>query len=206
MNKLQDTLYQGCEHLNIVINASQVEKIMAYITLLLKWNQSFNLTAIKEPEAIMVQHILDSLAIYAFIKGETILDIGTGAGLPGIPLAILYGDKLWSLLDSNGKKTRFLTQVALELNLKNIKVCKSRVEQYNPENLFFTITSRAFSSLALFVNLSQKLCHPKGYMLALKGKYPKEELAEISKDFKVEVVPLQVPFLNAERHVCIIHK
>jgi 16S rRNA (guanine527-N7)-methyltransferase len=198
-------LKAGLTQLGLELNDAQRALLLAFIALLEKWNRAYNLTAITESEQMLAHHLLDSLSISAYLKGTTVLDIGAGAGLPGIPLAIAHPEKIFTLLDSNGKKTRFMQQAALELGLKNVEICKCRVEEYRPGRAFDTVTSRAFGKLAAFIALAAPLCDRQGRLLAMKGRYPRQELEETDlKGFSWEVRPLQVPDLNAERHlVCL---
>ena len=175
---------------------------MGFVELLDKWNQIYNLTAIRERAQMIPAYLLDSLSIIKFIKGINVLDVGSGAGLPGIPLALCLPQKRFVLLDSSVKKTRFLQQAVIELQLNNVKVCKTNVKNYPTIELFDTVVCRAFSSLAGFISAAGRLCKPSGCMLALKGKFPENELAEVPEGFKVEAVSrLQVPLLARQRHV-----
>ncbi|KTD34365.1 glucose inhibited division protein B GidB [Legionella moravica] len=157
-----------------------------YLLLLQKWNTAYNLTAVREPEAMISKHLLDSLAIFPWLKGNRILDVGTGAGLPGIPLAIANPDKHFVLLDSNGKKIRFLTEVKRQLDLKNLEVVQFRVENYHPAQGFDTVTSRAFSSLEQMIYWTKHLIANNGIWLAMKGRYPDTELNMIHQTYQVE--------------------
>jgi 16S rRNA (guanine527-N7)-methyltransferase len=179
------------------------QQIADYLALLSKWNKAYNLTAITDPEKMYTHHILDSLAIAPFLHGEKILDVGSGAGLPGIPLALTYPDKQFYLLDSNGKKTRFVLHVIQTLNITNVQVIHERVENFKPDFCFDTITSRAFSSLHDFVTKTQHLLGEHGIWLAMKGAHPTEELKELDPTkFAATVQPLQISELNAER--CVV--
>lgn len=199
---LADRLQQGAAALRLSLNATQCEKLLDYLTMLVKWGSVYNLTAIREPEEIAVRHFLDSLALAPHLKGPRILDVGTGAGLPGIPLAIAFPDLDFTLLDSVAKKTRFVLQVAGELGLSNVMVKTIRAENYRPDQPFDTVISRAFASVAEFVGIASELCRPGGLLLAMKGRNDQEELAGLPKGFRVdEVVRLTVPGLNEERHV-----
>ncbi len=180
-------------------------KLVAYVRLLEKWNRTYNLTAVREPQQMVTRHLLDSLAILPYLKGPRVLDIGTGAGLPGLPLALARPDLQFVLLDSNAKKTRFVTQACAELGLKNIEVVNNRVEKYHPEAPFDTIVSRAFSTITDMLVANRHVCGAAGQFLAMKGIYPQEELAGIPTGYTVSGVPmLVVPGLSAARHVVII--
>ncbi len=184
---------------------AQEQRLIDYLLLLERWNQAYNLTSVHNIADMVPLHILDSLAITPYLQGKRIIDVGTGAGLPGIPLAITQPDRTFVLLDSNGKKTRFLFQVQQQLNLTNIEIVQERIEHYRPAQCFDTVVSRAFSDLNDFGHKTQHLCCPTGQWLAMKGHYPTEELAALSADFQVLAVhELTVPELNAQRHlVCL---
>ena len=147
-------LIQGAQQLNIALSESQQEQLLQYLGLLIKWNKAYNLTAVRNPDEMVSRHLLDSLSVVDCVQkyGDHWLDVGSGGGMPGVPLAILFPERQFTLLDSNGKKTRFLTQVKLELKLDNLQVIHSRVEAYTPEQAFTGIISRAFSSLEDFSN------------------------------------------------------
>ena len=173
--------------------------------LLAKWNAAYNLTAVRDPEEMVTRHLLDSLVLLPYVQGPRVLDIGTGPGLPGIPLAVARPDCAFTLLDANAKKTRFVTQAVGELGLKNVEVVQTRVENYRPVEKFDTLVARAFSSIADMLKNAQHLCAPGGRFLALKGVYPEAELAAIPAGYAVsEVVALKVPGLEAARHLAII--
>ena len=174
-----------------------------YLQLLEKWNKTYNLTAVPA-EDWMTLHIQDSLSIGSYLHGSRIIDVGTGAGLPGIPLAITYPDKHFTLLDSNGKKTRFLTHVQYTLGLKNVTVIHSRVEDFKPEALFDSILSRAFASLSDMLAMTHHLCAIGGQFLAMKGQYTETELPPHIRLFGV--YPLHVPGLDAQRNLVILEK
>jgi 16S rRNA (guanine527-N7)-methyltransferase len=180
--------------------------LMEYVTELMNWNRVYNLTSVRKPTDIVTRHILDSLTILPHLNGERILDIGTGAGLPGIPLAIACPEREFVLLDSSSKKLRFVQQTLGILNLDNVTLEDSRVEEYQPEALFDTVISRAFSDLPDFYRYAARLCNEGGKMLAMKGVYPMTEV-ECLEDKSVidDVVTLKVPGLDAERHLVIMH-
>jgi len=184
------------------------EKMGAYLAILRKWNRVYNLTAIRDPKESVMLHILDSLSIRDYLHGERILDVGTGAGLPGIPLALTCPDKQFVLLDSNSKKTRFLTQVLCELALKNVQVVHARAETFKPEKKFDSILSRAFASIQVMLEATQHVLAEQGQFLAMKGVYPAAELMAISPSFEVVAVhKLVINGLAAERHlVCVAKK
>ncbi len=204
MQKCREILNEGLVSLNLPVTQAQQEKLLAFVVLIDKWNRSYNLTAIRNPEEMVRRHLLDSLAIADYIQGPKVLDIGTGAGLPGIPLALIHTHCSFVLLDSNIKKTRFVQQVVIELGLKNVTVWHGRIENYQPEAHFDTIVSRAFSSLQSFVSVSFERLVPSGVLLAMKGQQPAKELQQIDCDYSV--VPITVPGINAERCLIQIHK
>ena len=179
----------------------QLKQWRGYLALLRRWNRTYNLTAIEDDQAILTKHLLDSLSIAGFIKGERICDIGSGGGLPGIPLAILFPEKQFTLVDAVAKKTRFLRQVVTELKLANVQVVHARVEAYRPAYRFDQVICRAFSSLSEFVSVTGHLLAKNGEWLAMKGKLPVEELAALGKKMAYTVHPLIVPGLDAERHL-----
>jgi 16S rRNA (guanine527-N7)-methyltransferase len=200
-------LASGLATLRLQLTAAQQQQLLAFIVLLEKWNRSFNLTAIEGAEAMVNHHLLDCLSILPFINGDQVLDVGAGAGLPGLPLAVARPEWHIALLDSNGKKTRFMQQAVLELGLSNISVIKSRIEEYRPERAFDTVVSRAFSSLAEFVQATRTACGPQTKLLAMKGLHPGAELKELAATgYKADVVKLSVPGLTAERHLVSLQK
>lgn len=183
------------------------DRLLAYLELLVKWNRAFNLTAVREPGEMVRRHLLDSLAILPWVEGERLLDVGSGAGLPGIPLAIARPRLHVVLLDSNGKKARFLRQAKLELGLDNVDVVEARVESCAPDKPFDLISSRAFAQLDEFLALTGPLLAPGGRWLAMKGRLDENELAAVdSGQFIVRPHRLTVPGLDAERHLIEIQR
>ena len=204
---LQTLLEDGLDKLAIHCSDHQLKQLLDYLNLLATWNSAYNLTAIRDPKKMVALHLLDSLAILPHITGERLIDVGTGAGLPGIPLAIMFPEKTFKLLDSNGKKTRFLFQARSQLGLKNLTEIQTRVEQFTPEQTFDTVLSRAFSSVAEMVSLCKHLLSDNGRFLAMKGKFPQSELSLLEKGFKVDAShQLRVPGVEAERHLIEIIK
>ncbi len=195
-------LQQGLTSLGLRLNAHAPHTLLAYLELLVKWNRSYNLTAITQPEEMVSHHLLDSLSLALFIQGPRILDMGTGAGFPGIPLAVAFPHYEFVLLDSNSKKLRFIAQAISQLKITNVKLAHSRVESFDDGSGFSDIMARAVSSLAEFISLSKHLLAPNGQWLAMKGLYPTEELNDIHQPYKVE--KLTVPGLAAERHLVIM--
>lgn len=199
---IDQSILEGSQRLGIRLPEKAVERLAAYLALLERWNRAYNLTAVRDPGAMVVRHVLDSLSILPWLEGPRVLDVGSGAGLPGIPLAIVRPEHEFCLLDSNGKRTRFLTQVAIELRLSNVGVVRGRVEEYRPETLFNSVVSRAFSTLADMATDAGRLCGPGGRLLAMKGVFPDDELARLPPGYAVVgVYPLHVPRLEAERHL-----
>ena len=207
-DKLADTLFDGLRSLSLQLSQKQFEKLLDYLTLLHKWNGVYNLTAVREPQAMVVQHLLDSLAaVPAFEKSQHVLDVGSGGGLPGIVLAIARPDMKVELIDTVQKKTAFLSQVKAELHLNNVVVHTGRVESLKSDQPFDTITSRAFASLADMVHLSHHLLSSDGHYIAMKGTMPEEEMADLSEDWNVfKVKDLKVPGMKAERHLVFIER
>ena len=201
-----ELLEDGIYELELEERLGGDELLMAYVTELMNWNRVYNLTSVRKPTDIVTRHILDSLTILPYLHGERILDIGTGAGLPGIPLAIACPEREFVLLDSSSKKLRFVQQTLGILNLDNVTLADSRVEEFQPEGLFDTIICRAFSDLPDFYRYAARLCNEGGRMLAMKGVYPMTEV-ECLDDKSVidDVVSLKVPGLDAERHLVIMH-
>jgi 16S rRNA (guanine527-N7)-methyltransferase len=187
--------------LNVPDSAQQ--KLLAFRDLLLKWNKTYNLTALRDPAQAISHHLLDSLAILPQLDGGNLLDVGSGGGLPGIPLAIALPELQVCMVDTVQKKTTFLQQAVIELGLKNVTVNHARVEEMQGQ--YAQITSRAFAELGLFVSLTRHLLAPNGRWLAMKGIRPDDELKGLSADIVVEaIIPLTVPGLGAERHLIIL--
>jgi 16S rRNA (guanine527-N7)-methyltransferase len=201
-NDLSLLLSQYLQKADIAITPEKINQLSQYIELLFQWNAVYNLTATKNPEDFITDHILDSLVVGPFLLGDRIIDVGSGAGLPGIPLAIYYPDKQFTLLESRAKRVRFLQAVIATLKLKNVNIVNLRTEQYHVDHLFSTVVTRAFSSLKEMLQMTGHLCHPNGLFLAMKGRYPTTELAQIQKEFKVTLEQaLIVPGMNKERHI-----
>lgn len=204
-----EELSQGARELGVELSAEQHEQLLAYLALLIKWNKAYNLTAVRNPDEMVSRHLLDSLSVVPFVAeaGDNWLDVGSGGGMPGIPLAILFPERQFTLLDSNGKKTRFLTQVKLELKLTNLQVIHSRVEEFQPEVPFAGICSRAFSSLEDFSNWTRHLGNGDTQWLAMKGVHPDDELQALPADFRLTATHvLKVPGCQGQRHLLILRR
>jgi 16S rRNA (guanine527-N7)-methyltransferase len=202
--KPEKMLRQGLLDMGIDLPAPAQEKLLAFLALLEKWNRSYNLTAVRDPEQMVPRHLLDSLTVLPYLQGARVLDIGTGPGLPGIPLALARPDLAFSLLDSNAKKTRFATQAMHELGLKNVVIVQERVEKFHPETKFDTLIARAFASIPDMLAASRHLCAAHGRFLVMKGVFPQEELAAVADGYRAEVRALHIPGLDAARHLVIL--
>ncbi|MDN7127966.1 16S rRNA (guanine(527)-N(7))-methyltransferase RsmG [Pseudidiomarina sp. 1APR75-33.1] len=189
----------------LTIPASQQQQLVRLVELLAKWNKAYNLTSVRDPEQMLSRHIVDSLVVLPFLSGHRFIDVGTGPGLPGLPLAIVQPEKEFVLLDSLGKRIRFIRQVCHELGINNVNAVQSRVENYDPETKFDGVISRAFASLNDMLNWCRHLPTADGQFYALKGVYPQAELDTLPAHYNVEkVVELKVPGVDAERHLVII--
>ncbi|MCE1181904.1 MAG: 16S rRNA (guanine(527)-N(7))-methyltransferase RsmG [Rhodocyclales bacterium] len=196
-------LAQGIAELGLDLSQETQEKLLAFRDLLLKWNKTYNLTALRDPAQAISHHLLDSLAILPHVGPEPLLDVGSGGGLPGIPLAIARPELSVRMVDTVQKKTTFLQQAAIQLGLKNIAVNHARVEELPGQ--YAQISSRAFAELKLFTDLTRHLLAPGGRWLAMKGVRPDDEIAALPADIVVEkIIPLHVPELDAERHLIIL--
>ncbi|HVV68147.1 MAG TPA: 16S rRNA (guanine(527)-N(7))-methyltransferase RsmG [Gammaproteobacteria bacterium] len=200
--QLEQLLTQILATLDLKLPSDVPEKILQYLTILEQWNQIYNLTAIRNPEEMLYKHIADSLACAPYLQGQRWLDVGSGAGLPGIPLALAFPDWEWTLLDSNGKKTRFLLQVKTLLNLSNVTIVQSRVENFKPQQCFDGVIARAFAKLSDMMVVTGGLYCRGGRLWALKGVYPEAELQAVTLPFTVQAI--KVPGLEEQRHlVCV---
>ncbi|MEE1922285.1 16S rRNA (guanine(527)-N(7))-methyltransferase RsmG [Pseudomonas sp. 148P] len=205
--KHAEELSTGARQLGLELSVAQQEQLLAYLALLIKWNKAYNLTAVRDPDEMVSRHLLDSLSVMEFIHSPRWLDVGSGGGMPGIPLSILHPDKQVTVLDSNGKKTRFLTQVKLELKLDNLTVIHKRVEEFQPAQPFTGIISRAFSSMENFTSWTRHLGDSQTQWLAMKGLHPADELVALPADFKVDSEQaLTVPGCQGQRHLLILRR
>lgn len=207
MLKHADFLHRMLLENHYSLSTETEKQLMHYLDLLVQWNKVFNLTSIRGPQKMIMLHLLDSLAIHPYLHGNRIIDVGTGAGLPGIPLAIIQPEKNFVLMDSNSKKTRFLVQVKHELHLENVEIIHSRCEDLHPEHPFDSILSRAFASLQVMLQTTYHLGNEQSQFLAMKGIYPEQEIQELSQEFKLLAVhKLVINGLNAERHLICLAK
>ncbi|MDE1329990.1 16S rRNA (guanine(527)-N(7))-methyltransferase RsmG [Vibrio aestuarianus] len=208
MSELRTRLDQLVSQTDLEVNEQQRNQLIGYVEMLDKWNKAYNLTSVRNPMDMLVKHILDSIVVSPHLQGERFIDVGTGPGLPGIPLAIMNPDKTFFLLDSLGKRIRFIKQVLHELGIKNVTTIQSRVEEFQPEVKFDGVLSRAFASMLDMV----EWCHhlPKeqtGLFLALKGQLPEEEIATLPEWCSVtDVKALKVPELEGDRHLVILSR
>jgi len=197
------SLQAGLAELGIALPEAAQHQLLAFRDLLLKWNKTYNLTALRDPEQAISHHLLDSLAILPHIGTGPLLDVGSGGGLPGIPLAIARPELSVTMVDTVQKKATFLQQAAIELGLKNAVACHARVEDMQGQ--YAQISSRAFAEIGLFISLTRHLLAPGGRWLAMKGVRPDDELQALPADIAVEtIIPLAVPGLDAERHLIIL--
>lgn len=203
---LLQQIESGCDALDISLTDDQQLKLKQYVELLVKWNKVYNLTSVRDASEMVSRHILDSLAILPHLKGDSLLDVGTGAGLPGIPIAIAFPEMAVTLLDTNSKKTRFLQQAKAELGLENVTVVHARVEEAELPK-FAMVTARAFASIEDIIDLTGQHCDDAGSLLLMKGVRPDDELEAIGSGFKLrDVLPLDVPGCEGERHLIRIVK
>lgn len=202
---LKQRLLGGAAQMGVTISDTQADLLIAYIELFHKWNKTYNLSSIRDIESQVDRHLLDSLSVAPYIEATSVIDVGTGGGLPGIPLAILYPQKNFTLLDSAGKKTRFLFQVKTLLGLENVTVENRRVENYHPDDPFDAVISRAFASLKDMTDGCRHLLGDSGVFYAMKGIYPTDELSALEKNYKVsDSYPLQIPREEGERHLLVL--
>lgn len=188
---------------DLTVSNEQADQLVQLVELLVKWNKAYNLTSVRDPAQMLVKHIMDSIIVSPHLQGNTFIDVGTGPGLPGLPLAILNPNKDFVLLDSLGKRLRFIRQAILSLGLKNVEIVQSRVEEYKPEVGFDCVLSRAFASLEDMLSWCHHLPNENGHFLALKGQYPESEVTNLDSKFEfIESVTLHVPQLDGER--CLV--
>ncbi|MBF7074645.1 16S rRNA (guanine(527)-N(7))-methyltransferase RsmG [Glaciecola sp. MH2013] len=195
------------KNLNFDITDDQQDKLIRYVLMINKWNKAYNLTSVRDPEEMLVKHIFDSIVVSPYLEGQYFADVGTGPGLPGIPLAIMNPDKDFLLVDSLGKRIRFIKQSLYELQIDNVKAVQSRVEELELDKALDGVLSRAFASLKDMLFWCQNLTDAQGQFLALKGQLNQLELDEIPTGFKVvNSINLSVPTLQGERHLLVVQK
>jgi 16S rRNA (guanine527-N7)-methyltransferase len=207
---LRPTLEAGLREL--ALDPAFAEPLLAYLALLARWNQTYNLTAIRDPREMVAKHLLDSLAMHPFVdalaqRGGKLADLGTGPGLPGIPLAIVKPGLRVTLVESNGKKARFLREAVRQLALKDVRVAESRIEAVDEPGAYDAITARALATLPLIVELGGHLLGPEGVLLAMKGVYPADEIAALAQGWTAAAShPLRVPGVEGERHLIEVRR
>lgn len=203
-------LQAAAQAFGLDLSAADVERLMRLLDELDAWNQRMNLTAIRERGQQITKHLLDSLSIHPYLRGERILDVGTGAGFPGLPLAVVNPDRRFTLLDATAKKLKFVEHAANVLGLDNVVTVHARAEQYRPRERFHTVVSRAVGPIERFVRWSGHLCAGGGRLLAMKGRYPAQELEALPSGWKLAAVHrLTIPGLDEERHlveICRSHE
>lgn len=207
MRSTADFLQKALVENGFNIAFSIQEQFLHLLTRLSEWNQVFNLTAIKDMNAMIMLHLLDSLTVAPYLHGENIIDVGTGAGFPGLPLALIHPEKKFVLLDSQQKRINFLNQMVYELKLRHVEVIHARAEKFKTEKGFDSILTRAFAQLAVMLQTTAHLASQNGIFIAMKGNYPTAEIKEIPNEFKILTIePIGIKGLNAERHVICITK
>jgi len=205
IKKDRDLLVEGLHRMSLNLSDQMIDQLMAYLNLIEKWNRVYNLTAIRERDEMIKLHFLDSLSILNYVEMEHVLDVGSGAGFPGIVLAITKPELKVTVMDSVNKKTTFMQQVKSELSLSNLNVVNARVEDYQPTILFDGVISRAFSSIQNMLSMTQHTLKKNGAWLAMKSKDVKEELEALDQN-QYTLIPLEVPFINAERYLVKLKK
>ncbi|HEX7951447.1 MAG TPA: 16S rRNA (guanine(527)-N(7))-methyltransferase RsmG [Burkholderiales bacterium] len=207
MSNLASSIRQGVAGLGLTLPGPAFEQLENYLALLMKWNRVYNLTAIRDDAKLVSHHLLDSLAVVGHLPAGNLVDVGSGAGLPGIPIAISCPGRPVTLVDSNSKKGAFLKQAVTELDLQTVRVVTERAETFRPSDLFRIVISRAFSDLADFVKFAGHLCATDGVMVAMKGLRPDDELAKLPPSWAAsKIVPLEIPQLGASRHLVFLRR
>lgn len=202
-----DRLLKAAEEIGVALTQTQADKLVDYVALLARWNSTYNLTAVRDPSEMLDRHIIDSLSVVPYITTSPVMDVGTGPGLPGIPLALLYPDYSFTLVDSNVKKTRFLTQAAITLGLSNVDVQHTRIENLQGQREFPLIISRAFTAAENFADLCGPCLTADGKLLAMKGSEAENEASALSDEYAYQdIIKLTVPGCDAQRHLIIIEK
>ena len=202
---LETKLAQGVDALELSLDTATQRRLLDYVALIAKWNRVHNLTAVRDSAQMVGSHLLDCLAVLPHLAPGSVADVGSGAGLPGIPLALARPASAVTLIESNHKKVAFLRQAVIELGLTNVEIAADRVETWQPPQRYDVVISRAFSDLPEFAQLAGRLCAPGGTLAAMKGVHPYEELAQLPPSFKLRsVVPLKVPGVRAQRHLVLL--
>jgi 16S rRNA (guanine527-N7)-methyltransferase len=205
--RVEQRLNNGLDALSMSLDDTQRDKLVGYVERLNKWNKAYNLTSVRDPEEMVTKHLLDALAVAPYLNGQHIVDVGTGPGLPGIPLAIAFPDKAFTLVDSLGKRVRFMTQCVHDLDIKNVLPIHSRIEDHVPAQKYDIVISRAFASLKDMLHWCQHLVDSQGSYLAMKGQVTQDELSEVSSHYLIKYIErLHVPELVGERHVVSIER
>lgn len=205
--ELRDTLVTGARELGLALDATQTERLLALVALVVEWNAKINLTAIREPLDMVRKHLLDSLTVQPWIRGPFVIDVGTGAGFPGLPLAIVNPELRFTLLDSTQKKIRFVEHAARELGLANVTPVAARAEAHEPAQRAQSVVSRALAAVPLFVEQAGHLCAKQGRLLAMKGRDPAAELVKLPRGWRTaSIEKLRVPGLPDERHLVILER
>lgn len=203
---LEDSIESGVRAMGFPIDPEQARRLGVFLRMLEKWNRSINLTAVRDPHEMVARHILDSIAAMPWVRGPRLLDVGSGAGLPGLPVAIMRPDLRVSLLDSRGRRIQFLNLVAAQLELENVETVHCRVQQYRPRAKFDTLAARAFAAIPELLSATSHLCRRQGRILALKGHRPDTELRDLEQSHGVvtAVHRVDIPGLRAQRHIVVI--
>jgi 16S rRNA (guanine527-N7)-methyltransferase len=203
---LANAIERGAQHLDVSLDDAQIAQLVAYLALLQRWNRAYNLTAVRDPVQMVPRHLLDSLSIAPFVIGQRVLDIGSGAGLPGLVLAIARPALSVTLLDPALKRTRFLLHAVHQLGLGNVTVQRLRIEDYAPDVLFDTVTSRATIALQALIDVSPALLAQRGRLVSMLGKAPQPQEMQIPDQWALRLEPLEVPGIDAQRHAAVLQR
>ena len=205
--EIEEQLRNGIAGLDLEVTTAQITSLTRFLRLLEKWNRAFNLSGVRDTDEMVPRHVIDSLTVMPYLAGIRILDVGTGAGLPGLPLAIMQPSRHFTLLDSGNKKIRFVRHVVGELALKNVDVVHQRIEDFGSPDAYDTVVCRAFTSLGSYARRCGRLVASAGLLVAMKGRFPDDELAELPKDWQAtQVAAVAVPGLAGQRHVVVMER